>query len=312
MANRTVNTNMLTPNKTIMIRGKLTYSRVTKFIDGDELRKDNQRRAQRNLPEISKPYTTASICNATVLYENPNQKTPEDIYAEESLYQSTSPTNTGWNFQGMNKGKILPYIAVMRPDGTTADQIKPEGELAAGLDVTLVLRVFAAKPNNGVGLDGIIVNEPIRYYNGGLGIGLAERGITFNASPDAMNMPTPELDNPMPAPENNYMNPPFVAGQGQPVAAPQMNENPYMAQPTNVQPNYGAQPATPATPPIYGQQMAQNTYEQPTQPQVPVQTPPTQQPAYQQTSVQTPVQSSGFQGSESQGIRYDPSDRGYN
>lgn len=191
MAKRTINSNMLTPGKTFMIRGKLTFSRVATQVAGDELVRDMQKRQQRRMNPIDKPYTTASICEAQIIYHpNPDgSKTNEDIYAEESLYQSTSNNATGWCFSGYNKGKALPWIGMGRNDGKgglVVDQIPPEevrGELASGLDVTLVMRVFASSPNQGVSMDGIIVNEPIRYYSGGSGAGLADYGITFNPAP---------------------------------------------------------------------------------------------------------------------------------
>ena len=294
MGKRTVTTNQLTPNKTIMIRGKLTYSRILSQIAGEELQRDMQRKAQRGISPIDKPYTTASICNAQVLYANPNQKTLEDIYADESLYQSTAQNNTGWSFSGYNKGKILPYVAVMGTDGVTVNQVVPAGELAAGLDVTLVLRVFQAKPNNGVSLDGIIVNEPIRYYNGGVGLGLAERGLTFYpVDPE-------ELSKTQAAEQHvttQTADVPFPMDQPQPVATPQ--GNPYSTQPTGEQPYQ--QPFMPNPNAGYQQQPMPQPGQQP-MPQ------PGQAPM-----PQPPVQNNGFTGSENVGgIRYNPSDRGYN
>ena len=253
MATRTVNTNQLTPQKTMMIRGKLTYSRLTRQVDGEELQKDMQRRASRRMNPIDKPYTTATICNAQVLYMDPNNKTPEEIYAEESLYQSQTQGSTGWCFSGVNKGKTLPYIAIK--DGNTARQIAPEGELAAGLDVTLVLRVFHTQMNNGVTLDGVIVNEPIRYYGGGVGAGLNEHGITFQpcsqeelkaAEEKAKTAPT------MPVPDANVQTP-----QAQPVSAP--TGNPYSVQNNN---GFVGQPAMPQAQPVAPTAAPQN-YAQP-------------------------------------------------
>lgn len=183
---RTVNSNDLTPGKLFAVRGKLGYSRLTSQIDGDELRKDITRRRQKGWMPIERPYTTATINGAEVICADPNNLTPEERYAVESLYVSTASRNQGeFSFTANNKGNSLPYIAVSRPDDpSVADQIQPDGELASGLDVTLIMRVFKGKPNNGVSLDGVIVNEPIRYYNNAqAGAGLSQLGIKFNSLP---------------------------------------------------------------------------------------------------------------------------------
>lgn len=190
---RTVNSNDLTPGKLFAVRGKLGYSRLTSQIDGDELRKDITRRRQKGWMPIERPYTTATINGAEVICADANNLTPEERYAVESLYVSTASRNQGeFSFTANNKGNSLPYIAVSRPDDpSVADQIQPDGELASGLDVTLIMRVFKGKPNNGVSLDGVIVNEPIRYYNNAqAGAGLSQLGIKFNSLPQgAMNTP---------------------------------------------------------------------------------------------------------------------------
>ena len=296
MANRTVNTNQLAPNTIMMITGKLTYSRIKSQIAGEELEKDKQRRIQKGWNAIERPYTTASICDAVVNYANPQAKTLEDIYAEESLYQSSA--QSGWCFSAVNKGNSLPYVAVRNPQNPNdVEQIIPEGELASGLNVTLVLRVFKAPRNNGISLDGIIVNEPIRYYNGVLGAGLAARGITFHsAQPAAVSEQEPMTNvnagttAPLPA-----MNPPYPE-QPQPVASPQ--GNPYSTQPAYQQPqqNFAQTQMQPAPQPG---QTVQPNYAQPA---------PATNTGYQ------PPFGNNYTGSENQqsGIRYNPEDRGYN
>lgn len=186
MPNYTVNLNQLTPNTTVLVRGVLAYGRLTTKIDGEELKKDMSRRQQKGWIAIEKPYTTATINNAQVIYASgtPQQKTPAEVYVEEHFYQSRAQQATGWSYTANNKGRNLPYICEQK--GNQAIQVIPEGELANGLDVTMVLRTFKGRPNNGLSLDGIIVNEPIRYYKGE-GAGLADRGITFVPVPETAN-----------------------------------------------------------------------------------------------------------------------------
>lgn len=256
MSNRTINLNQLQPNSTILVRGKLGYSRLTRQIDGEELQKDMQRRQQKGWIPIEKPYTTATINNAEVIPSGLNgQKSQADIYIEEHFYQSRSNQAAGWSYTANNKGAKLPYICEMK--GNQAVEVIPEGELASGLDVTLVLRVFKGRPNNGLSLDGVIVNEPIRYYTGATGAGLSDRGITFVPAPAAA-APAPAqataapASAPAPAPAPAVAPAPaaFPADDnpfGTPVSAPV--GNPYAAQPASGMPfgapQGGYQPAQP-------------------------------------------------------------------
>src|SRR5699024_11283158 len=65
---------------------------------------------------------------------------------------------------------------------TEGDQIYPEAELANGLDIILVLRVFQPKGFNrkSVTLNSIILQEPVRYYVGANSRALEEAGIILH------------------------------------------------------------------------------------------------------------------------------------
>lgn len=184
MNNRTITTNQLTPGRIFLVRGKVGFSRLTSRIEGEELQQDIQRRRSKGWLPIEKPYTTITINQAEVIVKDRNNIQPEEQYAIESLYTSSSQRGQGgYSYNANSRGtRALPYIAVTRAGAQgVVDQIQPEGELANGLDVTLVMRVFKGKPNMGVNLDGVIVNEPIRYFdNTRAGDGLDGFGITFN------------------------------------------------------------------------------------------------------------------------------------
>lgn len=180
MSNRTVQTAQLTPGANFAVRGKLSFARIASQISGQDLINDQRRRQARGWIPINRPYTTATIRDAKVVCD-PNHMTPEQIYAQESLYTSTTQAGQPLMYTVHNKGKFLPWVGVLNPSTNMVDQIVPEGELARDLDVTLIMRVFQGKPNKGVSLDGIIVNEPIRYYNSATaGNGVEELGFTFN------------------------------------------------------------------------------------------------------------------------------------
>lgn len=181
MANRTISTQSLTPGEIFCVRGKLTYGRLAKQVDGEELEKDKQRRAARGMRPIERPYTSATITDAYVPLKDKNNPTLEERYAQESLYTSHANGSHGFNFSAVNRGNRLPWIGVRDPqDPMKIEQIVLPNELASGLDVTLVMRVFQGKPNKGVTLDGVILNEAPRYFaSADPTASLSALGITF-------------------------------------------------------------------------------------------------------------------------------------
>lgn len=192
MANRTISTQSLTPGELFCVCGKLTYSRLAKQVDGEELEKDKQRRAARGMRPIERPYTSATITDAYVSLKDKNNPTLEERYAQESLYTSHAKDSHGFNFSGVNRGNRLPWIGVRDPkDPMKIEQLVLPNELASGLDVTLVMRVFQGKPNKGVTLDGVILNEPPRYFaSADPTASLSALGITFIPAETAA--PAPE------------------------------------------------------------------------------------------------------------------------
>lgn len=192
MANRTISTQSLTPGEVFCVRGKLTYGRLAKQVDGEELEKDKQRRAARGMRPIERPYTSATITDAYVTVKDKNNPTLEERYAQESLYTSHANGSHGFNFSAVNRGNRLPWIGVRDPqDPMKIEQLMLPNELASGLDVTLVMRVFQGKPNKGVTLDGVILNEPPRYFaSADPTASLSALGITFIPAETAA--PAPE------------------------------------------------------------------------------------------------------------------------
>lgn len=284
MSKRSIATNDLTPGSVFRVRGRLGFGRLTSQIDGEELQKDINKRQQNGWIPIDRPYTTATINQAQVVYQTPGQKLPEEIYAEESLYTSRAKRaqeQGGFTFTGVNKGYDLPWVGQLKA-GTQSviDQVIPEGELDNNLDVTLVMRVFKGKPNNGVTLDGVIVNEPIKYYNNqAAGAGLEELGITFNKADIPEVVEETKVDTP-PVQETT------VQQQQQ-----QQGGNPYQAAPVQ-------------------QQEGGNPYQAAPQQQAPQQASMPQEFAQGQIPQAQPAQTN--EGNDEGGIRYNPNtDRNY-
>lgn len=337
MANRTINTNQLVPGTVYMVRGNISYCRMLRKIDGDELRKDNDRRRAQNRPEATKPYTTITIKDAQVVRANPNvQETPAEIYARESLY--TNKTTGAICFTVENKGRE-PWFARHQNDDISNPNIQqfcPIAELAAGMDVTLVMEVYQSKPNNGVGLQGIITNEPVKYFTGKGApdpTALASLGLTFTpASAAEMSAGMEERKNMAPVgledaeADNVTMNvapSPVTPPVGDPYSfqptAPQ--QTPFAGQPQYVTTQYNVQPQV-AQEQVQAAAPVQTQVPAPTQVQSAAQVqaasqgnftmpqytdamPPFTQQAMAQATIPQPQQN------VQPGIRYNPNDRQY-
>ncbi len=169
-----INTNQLQNGATFLVRGKVGFSRITRKTTDQERAAANQRRAataqatgKPSYP-IDKNYTQLTIYDATVIAKDPSNPTIEEKYAAEHLYTSKADGYTGQCYNAINKGNTLPSVSrLVAPN--VYQPIVPENELARGLDVTMVLRVFGGRAgmNNGVTLDRVLVNEQVVRYRDG-------------------------------------------------------------------------------------------------------------------------------------------------
>lgn len=292
MANeRTAYLNAIPEGTLIMLRGRLRYSRLAKKIDGDALQKDIERRRKQGQQYIKTvPYTTAQICDVQII---PNPSLPQDVaanvnaYMNLALFQSNAEGSSGYCFRVEHTG-ALPWVGTRQADGSV-EQVSLERELANDQTVTLVLHVYKSQnfANHGLGLTGVIVENPtVQYYSGGLESQLKAAGIIFSkplVPQESINHPVENASVPT-GPE------PTMAP---PIAPPQEGVDPFTAMPTPAGAANGYAQPQPATP-----------FPQPAQ----AQAFPMPQPVAQTTPMPNP---SGFAGSEGGGIRYDASDRQY-
>lgn len=243
MPNYQISAEQLAEGSIVVIRGKLGYARLTRLIEGAELAASDMRRAKNGMSPVGKPHTTATITEAQVLYRDPANPTAEERFVDERRYVSKKNPASGANYAIDSKGSNLPVIAIPTAagDGTVTQDLSGK-ELAQGLDVSLVLRVY--KPKNyakrGLSLDQVIVNEPVRYYTAS-NIDqneLAARGIVFAAPPqqvpataapaaagvDTMDVPVGTMINAdglaLPAPQPAPTHTPAAAAAPAAVAAP--------------------------------------------------------------------------------------------
>lgn len=238
MNNRTVQLNQIPPS-TYLVKGILSFSRLTSKVEGEELVKDQQRRQSNGLRPIEKPYTSVTVHNAQIVQMNPNMKTPAEIYGEESFYQSKNNNNNGYSFSAINKGNGLPWIGVSNDGGKTVNQIIPDGELANELQVIVVMRIFKSSLNNGQSVDGIILLEPPKYYTNATN-NLAQYGITFNPIERPVET-VGEIPTPVPAQQTPNVAPatPFNTQSANPFSNPAQAPTPVANSPFGqpIQPN---------------------------------------------------------------------------
>ncbi|MDX3020088.1 hypothetical protein [Streptomyces acidiscabies] len=191
MANYSVSASQIVEGRNVFIRGKLGFAVLARLIDGAELVASDQRRTNNGMTPVGKPHTTATIIHAEVQFTDPDNPTLEEQFVSERRFASPKRPETGLNYSIDSKGSTLPVIAIPSSKGdNTYDQDTSGQELAQGLDVTLVLRIYKSKnfTNRGVALEQVIVHDAPRYYNAS-GVDQAElaaRGIVFNGTPRAV------------------------------------------------------------------------------------------------------------------------------
>lgn len=174
--NYQIQTNSLKEKAKIYVEGNVTYSHIASHIEGEELKRDIDRKAKFNMTPIQVPYTTITVKNAKIVPQNPAALTREEQYIQERFYmkQETDPSTnqpigSSFTYTVNSKSPYLPIVSQFNHTTKVAEQIDLDGhELDTGLKVIICLSVYKPKnfANKGIGLDSIIVMEPIRFYSG--------------------------------------------------------------------------------------------------------------------------------------------------
>jgi hypothetical protein len=162
-----ININTIPDGTTMLVKGLVDFSQVKSRLDGEKLDTDNSRRIKHGLPTESKPHTRISVSQASVVYTDAANPTIAEEFIKERLYLSHKHPHKNYMCTAMNKSQNLPLIYQRdETDPTAITPIFPEGELALGLEVTLLLRVYSTALNKGLSLDAVICDEPARYQTG--------------------------------------------------------------------------------------------------------------------------------------------------
>lgn len=177
-----ININSIPANSMVYVNGIVDYCRIASQIDGEELKASNARRVSLGSRAIEKPHTTITLRNCSVDYANPNAPTQAELFIAEKFYASKAHPENSPCYTGYNKSKNLPTVYARESlQSSELEKIMPEGEVAPGVPVTIILRFFSSAQNNGVSLDAVIVNEkPIKWFNRNITDGaLKARGFTI-------------------------------------------------------------------------------------------------------------------------------------
>ncbi len=244
----------------INVRGKVSYSRITHFIEGEELAKMNQKNIAKGMIARQTPYITITLKEAVVIDDVELHPEVKKFFIERvSTKSDGTPANS---FTQDSKSKQLPTIAYGPEAGTAlqgvvlADKDHPlQKELAQGMDVTLGIKLFNYNGYTGTGIDYIILNEPVRYYetsplsNYFEKMGIENKGFQGQpvTSPSSVVTPVQEAAPTVPEtqvtgqavnPMNNQVVQPMntINVQGQAPAGVPQNVNPTAAPTQQVQP----------------------------------------------------------------------------
>lgn len=182
----------------ILVRGKISFSRLASLVDGEALAKSiTQARARGALYPTDVPHTTVSLVDVQVAFADPAAPTQEEQFVQERIYTVKSGDNAGkQGFNIDNKSSFLPTVLEADPENPGQyRQLVLERDLASGVDVTLVLQVF--KPvkyeKRGLGLQQVVLMEAPRYFAsaGADHVALAARGIVVNGPIRPITAPAP-------------------------------------------------------------------------------------------------------------------------
>lgn len=212
--NRQFTTDMLKAGDTFVVRGKTSYPKLTRVIEGEELQEEIKRSTQQGRVPITNPHSYTTLTDASIEFANPNQPTTAELYAQERLFQNKDGKIC---YSAIRKSQTLAEYGIVDPnDYTKIHQIylDPDRMLASGLEVKCYFRIFDTKAgmHKGVSLDSVIFQEPVRYYEfSNTESQLSARGLTWEAAegPAPQRSYQPAQNITQPANQNFGMNPPY-------------------------------------------------------------------------------------------------------
>lgn len=218
-----VSYNDIRPNKYVLVRGTLVYSRIASRVEGEELANIQRERQQQGRPAPQRPYTYVTIVDPQIVKPKAGvPKTTEELFVESSKFYTakTGKYKDHVCFAPLNNGNYLPslYRKGNAANGEEPKQfykVTAEGEIAPGTPVLILMRSFAGQMNhNGIAMNAVMVlDDHIPYYgvNNADVDALKQWGLVINDTPDTSSASTSTLetervssDAPVPVANNSY------------------------------------------------------------------------------------------------------------
>lgn len=257
--------NQVPPKLNALVKGTVTYSHIRSLISGDALAKkiaDVKARSPHAQPKTD-PHFSIALSNPTILVQDPKNLNMLEVAVSDKIYKTKSGT-TAISLDII--GQYCWPVAVKDPVTGQYNEIEPEGELAQGLEVILVMYSYVGKNGSGVSVSKILVPGEIRYYrSNGINDYLAQLGFPQGTTLERQ-LPNPDVPAQQPTTDDTE----DLTLQTPPIQQYQ--------QPVNQYQNQGAS---------YGQMQQTPVYTQPPQ-QAPVYN-QAQMQQYQQPVNQAPV-----------------------
>lgn len=193
--------NDVPPRLTALVKGTVAYSHIRSLISGEALAKkiaEAKARSNRAKPK-EVPHFSITLSNPSILVQDP--KAPNML--EVAISQRFYTTKNGVHSVGFDiAGQYCWPIAVKDPITGQYNEIEPEGELAQGLEIILVMNSYSSSHGNGVGVNKVLVPGEIKYYrSNGINDYLAQLGFPQGTTLERQ-LPNPNIPAQQPAPDD--------------------------------------------------------------------------------------------------------------
>ncbi|WP_078598647.1 hypothetical protein [Evansella clarkii] len=168
----------------IVLKGKVTFARLDKAVDGEALVSENQRRARMGMLH-TKPFRSVTIEEPEIVQ---GDGTALAQFHGQEVYNSKSTGKPTMSFE--TKSLYAPSYGHIQENGTIMEIADPEKNPAQGQVVYLLITAFKAKGFNNLGstFDTVVFEKgPIQFYEG--------RGNSLAGFGQAMNMPVQSMTN---------------------------------------------------------------------------------------------------------------------
>ena len=316
----------------LAVEGEVEFSEIAALVDGEALRRKDDRLRQHNMYPIGKPHTAITISNAKDTPISDTRTIADDWVDTNGIYFKKDDATP--RFQITNRSKFLPPVYQKKPDSNELEPVDLQGqELAKGLKVQLICQVYQPEKytKKGLALRSIVVLEPIRYrgleYMSQLGyvVKQAPKPVAPQQTAPAQQLQPQPYEAPVAQPQPYGAQPqaqPYEApvaqpqpygmqAQPQPYEAPVAQPQPYEPQPYGMQPQPQPYEAPAAQPQPYGVQPQPQPYEAPAAQPQPYGAQPQPQPMPYDATMMQPQpygmpQTGPAVASEGVGIQYPP------